>query len=347
MKLLQLAKLVQSIRLVQFIRLAFLGSAIALSTVAAADAGPIVMKLGTGTLNDLQHEWMKIFAAIVDKDSGGRIKVEIYPASQLGTSPRMIEQTQLNSIQGVVGPPEFLTGVDARYQILSAPGLFKDLAHVNRTLQDPDFNRAFLGLGANKGLKGIGLFISGPTVFVIRKPISKLADFAGLKLRVLAAPMQLDQVRSMQATPVPMPLGEVMPALQQGTIDGVMSCIPVLVALKYSDAAKYLVETNHGLIASLSVISKTWFDNLPADLQDVVVKAGQKASQDVYQFSVDDVNNGREKWKKAGGEVIELSSAEHDQLMKQLVSVGENVTAKSAPERVMFDLLRAAAERTK
>ncbi len=306
-----------------------------------------VMKLGTGTLNDSQHEWMKIFAAIVDKDSGGRIKVEIYPASQLGTSPRMIEQTQLNSIQGVVGPPEFLTGVDARYQILSAPGLFKDLAHVNRTLQDPDFNRAFLGLGANKGLKGIGLFISGPTVFVIRKPISKLADFAGLKLRVLAAPMQLDQVRSMQATPVPMPLGEVMPALQQGTIDGVMSCIPVLVALKYSDAAKYLVETNHGLIASLSVISKTWFDNLPADLQDVVVKAGQKASQDVYQFSVDDVNNGREKWKKAGGEVIELSYAEHDQLMKQLVTVGEQVVAKVGREGHVRVSLRQTVERTK
>jgi TRAP-type C4-dicarboxylate transport system substrate-binding protein len=341
MTLLRLARLVQLTRLVLF------GSAMVLATIAGADASSIVMKLGTGTLNDSQHEWMKIFAAIVDKESGGRIKVEIYPASQLGTSPRMIEQTQLNSIQGVVGPPEFLTGVDARYQILSAPGLFKDLAHVNRTLQDPDFNQAFLGLGANKGLKGIGLFISGPTVFVIRKPISKLADFAGLKLRVLAAPMQLEQVRSLQATPVPMPLGEVMPALQQGTIDGVMSCIPVFVALKYSDAAKYLVETNHGLIASLSVISKTWFDNLPPDLQDVVVKAGQKASLDVYQFSVDDVNSGREKWKKAGGEVIELSSAEHDQLMHQLVTVGESVTAKSAPERAMFDLLRAAAERTK
>ena len=341
MTLLRLARLVQLTRLVLF------GSAMVLATIAGADASSIVMKLGTGTLNDSQHEWMKIFAAIVDKESGGRIKVEIYPASQLGTSPRMIEQTQLNSIQGVVGPPEFLTGVDARYQILSAPGLFKDLAHVNRTLQDPDFNQAFLGLGANKGLKGIGLFISGPTVFVTRKPIGKLADFAGLKLRVLAAPMQLEQVRSLQATPVPMPLGEVMPALQQGTIDGVMSCIPVFVALKYSDAAKYLVETNHGLIASLSVISKTWFDNLPPDLQEVVVKAGQKASQDVYQFSVDDVNSGREKWKKAGGEVIELSSAEHDQLMHQLVTVGESVTAKSAPERAMFDLLRAAAERTK
>src|ERR1700744_5799322 len=118
-----------------------------------------------------------------------------------------------------------------------------------------------------------------------------------------------------------------------------MTCIPVLVALKYFDGAQSLVETNDGLIASLSVISKTWFDNLPSDLQDVVVKAGQKASQDVYQFSVDDVNAGREKWKKAGGEVIDLSSAEHDQLMHQLVTVGESVTAKSAPERAMFDLL--------
>ena len=113
MTLLQRAGLVQLARLVQFARLALFGSAIALSTAAGAAAAPIVMKLGTGTLNDSQHGWMKIFASIVDKDSGGRIKVEIYPASQLGTSPRMIEQTQLNSIQGVVGPPEFLKGSPA------------------------------------------------------------------------------------------------------------------------------------------------------------------------------------------------------------------------------------------
>jgi TRAP-type C4-dicarboxylate transport system substrate-binding protein len=308
---------------------------------------PLVMKIGTATINDSQHDWMKRFAAIVDKESAGRIKVEIYPASQLGTSPRMIEQTQLNSIQGVVGPPEFLTGVDSRYQILSAPGLFKDLAHANRTLQDPTFNEAFLALGANKGLIGLGLFISGPTVFVTRNPVTKLADFEGLKVRVLAAPLQLEQVRAMKMAPVPMPLGEVMPALQQGTLDGVMSCIPVFVALKYSDAAKYLVETNHGLIASIAVISKIWFDALPKDLQDVVVKAGEKASYDVYQFSVDDVNNGREKWKAAGGQVTKLSDAEEDQLMKQLAAVGARVTDKNAGEKAMYDTLRAAAERTK
>ncbi len=330
----------------RFFAIALLGALFAGSHMPSA-AAQNVMKLGTSTLNDAQHEWMKKFAAIVEKNSNGRIKVEIYPASQLGTSPRMIEQTQLNAIQGVVGPPEFLTGVDSRYQILSAPGLFKDLPHANRTLQDPAFNQAFLALGANKGLKGIGLFISGPTVFVTRKPVAHVADLKGLKLRVLAAPLQLEQVRSMGANPVPMPLGEVMPALQQGTIDGVMSCIPVFVALKYADAAKYLLETNHGLISAITVISKTWFDSLPPDLQDVVVKAGQQASSDIYQFSVDDVNKGRDRWKSAGGEVIELSPAERDQLMQQLAKVGDEVVAKNAGEKAMFDLLRQTADRTR
>jgi tripartite ATP-independent transporter DctP family solute receptor len=326
--------------------LAILGVTLAPPMQASAQA-PIVMKIGTGTINDSQHEWMKKFAAIVEKESKGRIKVEIYPASQLGTSPRMIEQTQLNSIQGVVGPPEFLTGVDSRFSILSAPSLFNDLAHANRVLQDPEFNKAFLALGADKGLKGVGLFISGPTVFVSRKPIRKLTDFEGQKMRVLAAPLQLEQVRALKAAPIPMPLGEVLPALQQGALDGVMSCIPVFVALKYSDAAKYLVETNHGLITVLSVISKTWFDSLPKDLQEVVTRAGQQASNDVYQFSVDDINNGRETWKKAGGEIVTLDPADQKQLMGQLVAVGARVTEKNAQDKAMFELLQAAANRNK
>ena len=330
-----------------FLYAGLLGLGILGTPIAAQAQAPIVMKMGTATINDSQHEWLKKFAATVDAESKGRIKVEIYPASQLGSSFRMIEQTQLNAIQGLVGPPEFLTGVDSRYQLLSAPGLFKDLAHTNRTLQDPEFNKAFLALGANKGLKGVGLFISGPTAFVMRKPVKTLADFEGLKVRVLAAPLQLEQIRAMKMTPVPMALGEVMPALQQGALDGVMSCIPVFVALKFVDSAKYLVETNHGLIASLAVISKTWFDALPKDLQDVVSKAGQKASNDVYQFSVDDVNKGRERWKQAGGEVISLSTEEHATLMKELAAVGARVTQSKPPEKEMFDILQKAADRTK
>lgn len=181
----------------------------------------------------------------------------------------------------------------------------------------------------------------------MRNPVKKLADFQGAKVRVPAAPLQLEQLRAMKMTPVPMALGEVMPALQQGALDGVMSCIPVFVALKFVDSAKYLVETNHGLIASFAVISKTWFDGLPKDLQDVVERAGQKASEDVYQFSVDDINNGREAWKKAGGEVITLSPDEQNALMTELAAVGARVTQAKPQEKEMFDILKASAEHTK
>src|SRR5271156_4080957 len=91
---------------------------------AAAQDKTFVMKLSTATLNDTQHEWMKRFAVAVDKDSGGRIKSEVYPASQLGSIPRQIEGAQFGSIQAWIGPPEFLVGVDQRYEALSAPGMF-------------------------------------------------------------------------------------------------------------------------------------------------------------------------------------------------------------------------------
>jgi TRAP-type transport system periplasmic protein len=95
------------------------GAAIALAVVLALLAPSLaaraedgyVMKLSTATVNDVQHEWMKRFVTAVEKDSGGRIKGEIYTASQLGSIPRQIEGTQFGSIQGWVGPPEFLVGI--------------------------------------------------------------------------------------------------------------------------------------------------------------------------------------------------------------------------------------------
>jgi hypothetical protein len=78
---------------------------------AHAQDKTFTMKLSTATINDTQHEWFKRFAALVEKDSGGRIKAEIYPASQLGAIPRQIEGVQFGSIQAWMGPPEFLVGV--------------------------------------------------------------------------------------------------------------------------------------------------------------------------------------------------------------------------------------------
>lgn len=311
---------------------------LAMPAVVHAQA-PMIMKLGTPTLNDAQHEWMKIFARLLEADTGGRIKVEIYPASQLGSAPRMIEGTQFGSIQGVVIPPEFLSGVDTRFEVLGAPGLFKSAEQANRTLQDPAFNSAFLSLGANKGLKGIGVFVNAPTIFNTRTKIEKLADFSGLKIRVLASPIQTEQLRKVNATAVPMPLGEVLPALQQGTIDGVMSVLPVLTAMRFYDAAKYIVETDQAMVTVATVVSKLWYDKLPADLKAAVDKAGRTASSEVFPWAMAFAAKQREAWTAAGGTLTKLSPQEEAEFMTMLRPIGAEVTARNPQAKELFELL--------
>src|SRR5436189_5052192 len=137
---------------------------VGLASPAQAQAGKtFVMKLSTATINDTQHEWLRRFTAAVEKDSGGRIKGEIYPASQLGSIPRQIEGVQFGSIQAWIGPPEFLVGVDERYEALSAPGLFSSMDQDVRVISDPAVRDLLLGLGANKGLVGVGIAPIGPS----------------------------------------------------------------------------------------------------------------------------------------------------------------------------------------
>ncbi|MGB6730260.1 MAG: TRAP transporter substrate-binding protein, partial [Xanthobacteraceae bacterium] len=251
------------------------------SPAAAQTAGPIVMKLSTATINDTQHEWLKRFAAAVEKDSGGRIKGEVYPASQLGAIPRQIEGTQFGAIQGWVGPPEFLVGVDERYEALSAPGLFSSRDQYLHTINDPAVRDLILGLGANKGLLGVGIFPIGPSSIDTKKPIHRLADFSGLKIRVLASPFQLELIKRMGGSPVAMTLADVLPALQQGALDGSLTTMTQYTTLHYIDAAKYVTETDQPYVSSIAVLSKKWFDGLPPDLQKIVHDDAAKVSTDI------------------------------------------------------------------
>jgi len=327
--------------------MAILGAVLGgLASPALAQAQPIVMKIGAATINDIMHQWMKGYAALVEKNSAGRIKVEVYPASQLGSVTRMIEGTQFGSIQGFVGPPDYLAGVDTRYELLSAPGLFKDAAHATRTLQDPEFNAAFLGLGANKGLKGIGLFLYGPIGFNSRVPVNKLADIRGMKLRVLASDMQTKQIRLLKGTPVPMPLGDVAPALQQGAIDGQMTTPSVLAPMRFFDVAKYVFDTNHAMLSVVVVINKAWYDKLPADLQKVVSEAGRKESLDIYRQAVDYLQAQSQAWLKGGGEIIKPSAQERAQLMEMLAPIGAEVAARTPADKAMYETLLKAVRRT-
>ena len=327
-------------------------AAIALSSYAVAPsparaADPIVMKIGTATLNDMQHEFMRRYQAAIEKDTKGRIKVEIYPASQLGSIPREIEATQFGSIQGWVGPPEFLSGVDPRFEALSAPNLLGDLQHAARVLNDKEFSTAFLGLGADKGLKGLALFVHGPTAFDTRKPVNSIDDLKGMKIRVLAAQLQMEQVARFGGTAVPMALDQVLPALQQGAIDGVMSDLPVFTSLHYADAAKYVYEADQAMLCSIAMISKQWYDGLPPDLQAIVLADGTKVARDMLPWITQFNNDQHKLWVQQGGVVVSPTPEQRKAIDARMVGLSEEVLKDKPLVKKMVDLAAAAAARTK
>ena len=105
-------------------------------TPKSAAAQKTTMKIGTATINDIQHEWMKRFQKRIHAKIGDRVKVDLYPGGQLGGIPRMVEGMQLGTVEGFITPSAFLVGVDPRNQVPWASGIFKDTAHSWRTVRD-------------------------------------------------------------------------------------------------------------------------------------------------------------------------------------------------------------------
>ena len=317
------------------------------SPAAAQTANPIIMKLSTATLNDTQHEWLKRFAAAVEKDSGGRIQGQVYPASQLGSIPRQIEGTQFGSIQGWVGPPEFLVGVDERYEVLSAPGLFASREQYLRVINDPTVRDLVLGLGANKGLLGAGIFPIGPSSILTKKPIHSLTDYAGLKIRVLASQFQLELIKRMGGSPVAMTLADVLPALQQGAIDGSLTTITQYTTLHYIDAAKYVVETGQPYVSSIAVLSKKWVEGLPPDLQKIVRDDALKVSADIVPFINQFFDSQRKVWTDSGGSLTSLTEADQAAFMSKISSIGLDVSASKPDLNAAIKVVMASAAKNK
>jgi len=325
---------------------AFVVSLALTAGAAHADDKTYVMKLGTATINESQHEWCKRFAAMVEKDSGGRIKAEIYPASQLGPIPREIEGVQFGAIQGFVGPPEFLVGVDERYEVLSAPGLITDLPHEVRAVKDPELQKMMLSFGADKGIHGAALFIAQPSNVIARNAIRHLADFKGKKLRVLAADMQQEMIKRLGGTPVAMTLGDVLTAMEQGAIDGSVLAITVEASMHFWDASKYVTEINQPFIFSMTFLSKQWYDALPKDLQTIIDTDADKASAEIDEWEVGNYARARQAWAEHG-ELISLPPDEQAEMMQTLAAVSAEVAKRKPKLEEAYDVFAAVAKRTK
>ena len=313
---------------------------------ASAQDKTYVMKITLPTLNDTIHQVAKNYAAALEKDSGGRIKAQIYPASQLGSIPRQIEGVQFGAIQCAMIPPEFFVGVDDRYQLLAAPGLVDSMQHGQRLAGDPGVLKLMLALGANKGLHGAGLFMATPSSVIAKSPIRHLADFKGKKIRIFASKFQSVAFERLGVTPVAMTLGDVLPALQQGAIDGADAALNVYVPFHYVDAAKYVTETNQPAIFAIIEISQKWYDSLPKDLQQLVDRDAAQESEKINPWALEFRHKMQKTWVSQGGELIKLPQAEQAQMMQTLASVGQDVSKSSPALHEAYQAVIAAAKRT-
>ena len=312
---------------------------------ALAQDKTYAMKITLPTLNDPSFVFAKNYAAALEKDSGGRIKPEIFPASQLGSIPRQIEGTQFGAIQCAVIPPEFFVGVDERFEVPSAPALVNSMEQGQRLASDPAVLKLMLGLGADKGLHGVALFMNSPQSVIAKSPIRHLADFQGKKLRVLASPFQTQAISRLGATPVAMTLGDVVPAIQQGAVDGAVGGIVVWTPMHFVDAAKYVTETGQPAVYAIVEISKTWYDSLPADLQKLVDSDAASQQTAIYPVSIDIVGKARKGWTDSGGELISLPPDEQAQMMKTFSSVGADVSKTKPLLNEAYGIATAAAAR--
>jgi TRAP-type C4-dicarboxylate transport system substrate-binding protein len=317
------------------------------SAADAQDAQTYVMKISLPTINDVSHQFAKNYAAAVERDSGGRIKTEVYPASQLGTIPRQIEGVQFGAIQSAVVVPEMFVGVDERFEVLATPGLVDSFEHGQRFAADPAVLKLVLELGADKGLHGVGLFMALPSSVISRTPIRHLADFKGKKIRVLASQFQTAAFERLGVTPVAMTLGDVLPALQQGAIDGALASIGVFSNMHYYDAAKYVTETNQPTLFNVVEVSKKWYDSLPADLQQVVDKDGAAESVAVNQPALEIFTTARKAWLDREGELISLPRDEQSEMMRTFASVADDVSKTKPALYAAYQVVSDAAKRTR
>ncbi|MCG6875086.1 MAG: TRAP transporter substrate-binding protein [Betaproteobacteria bacterium] len=298
----------------------------AASWIAPVHAADYTMKIGLGTMNDIQHQWANWMKEGIEARSKGRIEVKVFPRNQLGTIASQIEGLQLGTVEAFIAPADFFAGVDPRFGVFSIPLLFKNPAQAEKVLLDPETNEAIMGLGADKNLQVVSVTTYAFAHYFGKEPLRTLDDFKGKKLRVNATDAERAKMRAFGATAVPMDLGEVVPGLRQGVIDGTMSATAVYVIFKFYDIAKVLTEVDDTMIISTGAVSRPWLAKLPPDLRQIVIEEGAKLQPRTMARSRELDAGMRKKWAEVGGSFVKLPAADQAKVRSLLAHIGDDVT---------------------
>ncbi len=238
---------------------------------------PITLRLGH-ILNEasLYHLSASRFAEALARNSGGRLKVDIYPNGQLGFERDLIEGMRLGTVDAGVITNAPISGFEPRMMVLDLPFIFKSRESAFKVM-DGDVGKRLFGYLEAQNLKGLAYFDAGWRMVVsTKKALAKPEDYAGTRFRVMENPLYVSTFKSLGVNATPLNWGEVYTGLRQGTIDSLDLPVYVIYSAKIYEVAKYMAMTEHMLTPVVLMMSNAKFKSLPADLQQVALKTGQE-----------------------------------------------------------------------
>jgi TRAP-type C4-dicarboxylate transport system substrate-binding protein len=284
--------------------------------VSMAVAGPAVavdftLKVSSPTNNDVILKWMESFEQKVEAATEGAIDVQLFPANQLGQIPATVEGVAMGTIEVTAPASSFFVQYDKRFEALDVPGLFSDLAHAQKVLADPEVLDRLSGFAADQGLETVAAFPHGPLAVLSVKAVTDVGALTGQRIRV-AGPSALatGPFGALGASPISMPLGEVLPAMQNGVVDGLIAGLPVFTTGRYYDVAKDLTILPGSHLVVTAVASQAFLETIGDDLAGKVRAAAREALVDANAWNLTAVDGVRGVWAQNGGTVVELAAAD-------------------------------------
>jgi tripartite ATP-independent transporter DctP family solute receptor len=254
-------------------------AAIGFAGTAAAQQKSVI-KIGWVTPDSPQDPYAngaRTFKQAVERQSNGRIEVQLFPNRQLGDEKPMLEGLRFGTLDAAVITNAVVAQIEPAFQVNDLPFLFSSEAQAHKVLDGKVGQMLAKKLEA-KGVISLGYMEGGFRHMINNvRPVSKPEDVKGVKYRVMQNPVYIDMFSSLGGSAVPMAWGETFTAVQQGTIDGLEIPIAVIDSSKYNEVTKYLSLTNHTYSMIALLISKKTMDKLPADLREVVREAGKTA----------------------------------------------------------------------
>ena len=265
----------------------------------------------------------------------GKVKVEVYPNSQLYKDKEEMEALQLGAVQmlapslakfGPLGVKEF--------EVFDLPFIFNDYDDLHKVTKGPA-GKALLDKLAPKGILGLAYWDNGFKSFSANSPIKTPADLKGKKLRIQNSKVLEEQMRTIKAIPQMLAFSEVYQALQTGVVDGAENPISNFYTQKMHEVQKYMTITNHGYLGYAVIVNKKFWEGLPADIRTQLETALNEATD--YANKIAKEMNDRDLASvKASGktEVTTLTPEERAAFKAAMLPVHEKMASRIGQETI-------------